>query len=306
VTDLRELARLHLHEHPHPGRPAHLAAASGLVARGRRLYVVADDELALGTFDDGPPGRLTPLADAPALHDHAERKKHKPDLESLAELPPNTAWPSGALLTLGSGSTERRERGWLIPLDTANAETRAVEISLTDLYAALRPQVADLNIEGVAIAGDRLWLAQRGNGAEGANALIGLALGEALAALDYQRALPPAAIAEIHHFELGEAGGVQLTFSDLSPLPDGRLVFCAVAEDSASTYHDGACVASAVGILDPHVGGRPHLNPLPHPFKIEGVFPVSASGSRLDVLLVADGDDPGEAAPLLSMSVELP
>lgn len=64
--------------------------------------------------------------------------------------------------------------------------------------------------------------------------------------------------------------GVPLTFSDLCPLPDGRLLFAAVAETGESTYQDGECVADG-----------------------------------LDLLLVADADDPAVAAPLLAASVAL-
>jgi len=275
MLEVREVGRLLLEAPSQPGRPAHLAAASGLVAEGGRLYVVADDEVGLAIFDDpARPGRLAPFEPSDLPLDHDERKAAKPDLEALARL------PGGALLALGSGATERRERGW-----TWRAGS-ATELSLTGLYRRLRKHVAELNIEGAAVAGDRLWLAQRGNGAEGENVLV---------ELDLARGLTPEAILSLVPYELGDAGGGPLTFSDLAPLPDGTLVFCAVAEDSGSTYHDGPCVGAGVGVLDPAAHRVTAFERLALPYKIEGVTPAPGGG----LLLVADGDDVEQPAPLL-------
>jgi hypothetical protein len=234
-------------------------------------------------------GELIPLDDTELPAGHAERKAAKPDLESLCLL------PGDALLTLGSGATERRERGWVLPLGGGAPE----EISLSSLYATLRKDLADLNIEGAAVAGDRLWLAQRGNGRDGENALIELDLGEALAGIRRDRAIEPAAIRGLSRHELGDVDGVPLTFSDLCPLPDGRLLFAAVAEAVESTYHDGECVGAALGVLD-STGVR-RMEPLAEPHKVEGVSVASGPG----LLLVADPDDRAVAAPLLAASLAL-
>ena len=300
MLDLRDLGTLELEEPLHPDRPAHLAAASGLVRRGDRLYVVADDEVALGVFDaeERRPGRLLPLADEDLPVDHDERKAAKPDLEALCQLPPSSRWPDGALLALGSGATHRRDRGWVWALEGAELAGGPIEISLSPGYEVLRDEIDDLNVEGAAVVGDRLWLAQRGNGEHGANVLVELDLEESLHALAEHAALPDSVIRAMHEHELGEVEGVALTFSDLAPFPGGRLVFCAVAEDGASTYLDGECVGAAIGMLDPRKG-RPRLEPLPAPHKIEGVAVVGAGADHLDVLLVADADDEAVPSPLL-------
>ena len=277
-----------------------------MVRLGDKLYVVADDEPAMAVFElEGRPltvearppggdpdplvGHLIPLDETELPTDHAERKAAKPDLESLCLL------PDGTLFTLGSGATERRERGWLIPPDG-----EPCEVSLSRLHAALREELADLNIEGAAVARERFWLAQRGNGKDGENALVELDIDETLAGLGEQRAIGPAALRGITRHDLGEVGGVELTFSDLCPLPDGRLLFCAVAEAGESTYLDGECVGAALGVLDEAGVGR--LAPLKEPYKIEGVSVASRSD---DLLLVADGDDRATPAPLLAVSLSL-
>jgi hypothetical protein len=297
-VELRHVADLRL-DAPEYGR-AHVTAASGLVRRGQRLYVVSDDELALAAFDAAKlgPGRLVPLDDELLPADPTRRKAVKPDLEALAGLPPRDGWPDGALLTIGSGATERRERGWLWPLDGDELTGVPVEVSLSELYKALRRDVDDLNVEGLAVAAGSLWLAQRGNGADGANLLVELALEESLAALEGSSALAPAAVGALRGCELGSVEGVPLTFSDLAPLEDGRLLFCAVAEDTDSTYYDGPCVGAAVGTLYPH-GEVERLHVLPEPHKVEGVTP----GEGDALLLVADPDDPAVPSPLFVADV---
>jgi hypothetical protein len=98
-------------------------------------------------------------------------------------------------------------------------------------------------------------------------------------------------------YELGEVDGVPLTFSDLAPLPDGRLVFCAVAEDSNSTYEDGPTTGAGIGVLDPRTRSVDAFDLLPDPLKVEGV----ALGPDGDLLAVADGDDVSRPAPLLRL-----
>jgi hypothetical protein len=100
-----------------PGRPAHVAAASGVVRMGRFLYVVADDELDLAVFEeDAPRGRWAPLFPGELPADPLARKAEKPDLEVLTRLPPRPAWADGALVALPSGSTAARRSGVVAPL----------------------------------------------------------------------------------------------------------------------------------------------------------------------------------------------
>ena len=302
MIDLDPIGELHLAQ-----ARRHLTAGSGLVSRDGHLFVISDEELALAAFEGGDPaaGRLHALADAELPEEPAERKAAKPDLEALCELPPTPAWPHGALLALGSGATEQRERGWLCPLGEGCRLGEPIEISLSDVYERLRAELDDLNVEGAAVAGDRLWLAQRGNGARGVNALVALDLGPALRGLAERRALP-AKITGLTEYELGSMSGVMLGFSDLAPLPDGRLAFTAVAEAGESTYLDGDCVGAALGTVEPGARRVPALLPLSEPHKVEGLAVTGLSGQRASLLFVADPDDPARPAPLFAASADLP
>ncbi len=283
------------------GKRPHLAAASGLVRVGEWLYVVADDENFIGAFpaQGEAPGRRL-VFDASALpSEPAARKAAKPDLEALAHLP-REAWPShGALLALGSGSTPCRRRGALLPLRADGSAASPLLLDLAPLYAALEAELPELNLEGAAVSGDRLCLLQRGNGRAGVNAVVELDLRGACESVTRSQLLSGDVVRGIRRYDLGAHNGVRYTFTDASPLPDGRLVFSAVAEDCPDTYHDGAVVAAALGILDAE-GGLEFLELLEPVLKIEGVHATLESAGEIALLLVADADDATHPAPLLA------
>lgn len=262
-----------------------VSAASGLVALGDRLCVVADDETFLAVFalDGTPLTRIALVADAlPATH--AERKRHKPDFEALALL------PDGCLLALGSGSTEARMRGaWVEPWPGA----RARSVDLAPLYARLRAEVPELNVEGAAVAGDALWLLQRGNGPARFNACIELDLARVLGSLAEHGRLDATALRAITRVTLGDLDGVPLSFTDAVAWPGGGLLFSAAAEDSPDTVADGPCAGSVVGVLsEGRIIRASRVRPL---CKIEGIALACRGRDRAAapeaLWLVADADD---------------
>ena len=284
-------------------RPRHVrelhpvSAASGLVRVGDWLYVVADDEAGLGIFpaEGGGPGEIRPFEDVVLSDDHAERKAAKADLEAICRLQDDT------ILALGSGATEQRRRGfaWRVAPDGALAgEARTVDLG--PLHTALARELPDLNLEGAAVAGDLLVLLQRGNGADGANALIEVDLAAARRGVE-EGAIAPEAIRSVRPVELPEAGGFPLGLTDGGALDAGRLVFTAAAEAAASTYEDGACVGAAVGVLDVATGSVLALHELAEPVKLEGVHVEGR-----DLLLTADADDRAVPAPLLAAELPAP
>ncbi len=281
---------------PEGDEPPHLAAASGLVVTAGAIYVVADDEVGLGVFprEGDAPGRLAPLFDEVLPADHDERKAAKPDLEALCRLPAGAGAPHGALLALGSGSAATRHRGVHWPLDAdglVTGEPRPVE--LAPLYAALSRELPELNVEGATVAGDEVLLANRGNGPSRMHAIVRLRLDAVLAALAAGEPVAPDAVATVDRTELPVIGEQPLAYSDLATLPDGRVIFSAIGEDTDDPYEDGAFTGAGIGIL----GGALHA--LTPPVKVEGVFAVDAD----TLLLTADPDDRAVPAPLLTASL---
>jgi len=261
-----------------------VSAASGLVALGDELCVVADDELFLAVFDrSGAPLRRVPLFAGELPEAHKARKRAKPDLEALALL------PDGRLLALGSGSTASRMRSACIDPHGESA-LRISDWSV--LFAELRRDIAELNIEGAAVAEGRLWLAQRGNGASGLNALIELDLELARAALEAGAPIDARSLRAIHIVRLGAIDGAPLSLTDLAAVPGRGLLFSAAAEPSGSTYDDAPVTGSIVGLLTTR-GAVVHQLRVAPTCKLEGI-----AIARDHLWLVADPDDRAQRAPL--------
>lgn len=303
----------------HPRGQAHLSAASGLVRAGSWLYVVADDEHHLGMLncavaDSGNDGeqlavlQLLRLFEGDLPKSKGKRKALKPDLEALAGLPGFSGWPHGALFALGSGSRPTRENAVLLALAADGAVSAAPlrYVDLHELYAPLRDQFADLNIEGAFFSGDAAGadadatfsLLQRGNKGERINARIVFSWARMASWLSGQCNAAPQPLA-VHLIELGDIDGVPLGLTDGAALPGGDWVFSAVAENTDDSFSDGACAGSTVGTVS-RDGLVRQQRRLEHDPKVEGVaVAVEPAGDDLMLTLVTDADDPKQPSQLL-------
>jgi hypothetical protein len=292
----------------HPRGQPHLSAASGLVQVQERFYVVADDEHHLGRFKTAAdaPVKLMRLFPGDLPKDDEQHKAKKPDLETLASLPAMAGYPHGALLALGSGSKPARERGVLLALDAKGRVGKdgclpPKRIDLSGLYKCLRETVPLLNIEGCFVANGVLHLLQRGNQSDARSACIRLDWHPTRAwLLDEDNEMPRAVQLDI--IDLGStdtAHGVALSITDACSLPQGAWAFSAVAENTKDSYHDGPCLASALGIVNASnkVVQLHHLQGAP---KVEGIT-GQISGNQLTLTLVTDADDPATASQLLQV-----
>jgi len=171
---------------------------------------------------------------------------------------------------------------------------------MAPILGPLHDAFEELNIEGAVVVGDELRLFQRGNKRYADNAIIRYSFSQVLNALHngYADSIAPSAINRI---KLGSIEGVPFCFTDAAALPNGDMVFCAVAEDTEDAYRDGPCIGAALGIVS-NDGNLLSLQQFDRPFKVEGIS-ARGNGDRLDLLLVTDADDPAIPALLLSTSI---
>ena len=297
---LRPIRTLRLDESPGPRMPAYLSSASGLVRVGDRRYVIGDDLNHFAVFgsDPGVAGSLVRLFDGPVPSRKKPRKKRKRDVEALARLPAFPGSPHGALFALGSGSRRRRCVGAFIALDAAGGlRGTAGKVDLARLYAPLRREFGEVNIEGAFVSGRYLVLLQRAHEGQPRNACVRVRLDVLLSALAARRAPTSEAIVDVVDCVLPAIGGIGLGFTDGAALPRGGFAFTAVAENTDDAYADGSCAGSAIGISggDGRVRALWRLSP---PLKVEGIA-VASSGRRLEVEVVTDADNPKVPARLL-------
>ncbi|MES2959426.1 MAG: hypothetical protein V4792_14645 [Pseudomonadota bacterium] len=285
----------------HPRGQAHVSAASGLVCRRGRAYVIADDEHHLAVFHDrASPGSLHRIAAGDLPHGRKARKRRKPDFESLLWLPGAQRSAADHLLALGSGSRPNRDGGLVIELRRDGTPRPAPRhFDLAALYGPLRARLGEINIEGAFISAGQLVLLHRGLAPHTQNMAVRYGLDDLHAAIAGQRTMVDPL--SMQAYELGSIEGVVLGFTDGAALPDGSWVFTAVAEASESSYADGPCRGAAVGMVAAN-GTLLWLRHLTRAEKIEGMdVRTDASGTVL--FMVTDADDPEQPSWLLSARV---
>lgn len=262
------------------------------------------------------------------------RSEAKPDFEALTMMTPVhfakledamvrdeaiRRFPYGFLFFAGSGGMSyggnRRSIGVISSLDrSGHIIGLPTKIRLDGLHEYLEEQVVGgkLNIEGICVDGSEVLMAQRGNslsesGEEGQNMLITLMLEDVLRSLFSDLCVDRCEVRDSKVYDLGRLDlhghQVKLDFTDLDAVADDpreRFVFTAAAEGLHPEV-DGEIAGSVVGVIDPYLNIIDQW-PLADPtIKLEGINgSYNPTTGTIDVLLVADADDPLVPAPLMA------
>lgn len=233
------------------------SSASALVQVNDLFFTVSDDQLSVEIFSERMDEASTFKTIFPGAlpQEKKQRKALKPDLESLVEIPEHFRLPghcSVNLLALPSGSTERRRRGAWVGLEHPS-DFRTIEaVDVSELYIQLERELPELNIEGAVFADSTLKLFQRGNGSLCANAVIDLEASLFVDELYRAKKVTAASLRKITTVELPSVLGTPFSFTDAcgDPRGNGLTWFLAAAEDTKSTYDDGAVAGSLLGCMD--------------------------------------------------------
>ena len=294
----------------HPQGSGRISAASGLVCAHGRAYVIADDDLHLAVFDDTQtPGRLHAVLPGALPLKHKARKRAKPDFEALLRLPPGLIDGCDALIALGSGSLEQRQRGVAIVLDSDGEPVGQPQVfDLTPMHTPLRELLGEINLEGAIVQGDALLMFNRGVAGRSDNAVVCYALRDLIDLIGGATAsITPIAL---RRYRLGDIDGVPLGFTDAAALPDGGCLFSAVAEATDSSCADGEFRGAVIGRANAR-GGLQWLRRLRPNVKVEGIdvqvqvqLQLQTGNQRecTRVCLVTDPDDAAQSAQMLLTS----
>jgi hypothetical protein len=176
-------------------------------------------------------------------------KKIKPDLECMSQLTINN---NKYIITMGSGSKENRDKGFLIKLPTKyNKKYFVQEVSFKGLYDLLRNNdeiVSDgkLNLEAAATSDEHFILFNRAN-KSGKNVVLYFKLEEFLVYVTENQEMIP--FPKIYTYDLPSLNGVPGGFSGASVINE-KLFFTASVEDTADAVEDGEVYGSFVGWMD--------------------------------------------------------
>ncbi len=298
TIQLKKLRQLEI-EPTASSRPKYIYAASGLARIDDQLYIVADDELHLAIFNEKStePGKWLRLASGSLPLDYDQRKKAKPDLESITYIEPYEYASNGALLVVPSMSRKTRVNGMLLLLDENRRPTdQVLPIDFTAIRQTLTDLVEELNVEGVVVTAETVKLFHRGSKDKSKSAVIETNAKQFLKDLHDTHSIRPDFIVNTTEYELGAIADVPLQFTDAVQLPDRRTLFLATSEDSTNAFDDGASFGSAVGILN-RVGEVEKMERFFGHEKLEGVS-VRIEGKELELLLVSDTDNQNQPANL--------
>ena len=341
---------------PGPGEPPFLSAASGTAWSGDRLYSVGDDQASVAEYTLDPAAVLEAMRagkDVEILEpgvadriipevlplDPKERSSQKADFEALTlvlrshiealEHPARNEilrrFPYGLLIMSGSGGMSwagfRRSTCVVYSLDArGHISGLPAKISFEALHESLQDCDAvngSLNIEGMAVYGQELLLAQRGNsiddsGEPAANLLIHLDLGEVLESIYTDLSVGALELKGTRRYELGslpvehdgQSYPVKIDFTDLDAVTDdplNRLVFTAAGEGPDGSPVQNVIAGSAVGVISAE-GELLSITPLAdRTIKLEGIDGrYNPTLGSIDLLLVSDADDPEIPAPLFA------
>jgi hypothetical protein len=222
-----------------------LPSASGIERVGDAYYIVGDDSPYLYQLDE-----QFKLVERHVLFDTADfatgriPKLVKPDLESMAHFKYGR---DEMLLLLGSGSSEVRNRAFLVNLTEG---MQVQELDFTRFHTFLKRVIGlaedgELNLEGFAMDDTYTYIMQRTLG-KGANVLFRFNTNDFKGFVMNNRDLPAAVV---YHFTLPELEKYQAGFSGAYAFED-KLFFTASVESTPNAIEDGEVLGSVVGMIE--------------------------------------------------------
>lgn len=267
-------------------------SASGAVMVNDSLYIIGDDasgiyKLSLSDYGWSKTSFLTGDTKGYRIP-----KPVKHDFESAAIARIDAA---EYLVAFGSGTlSPYRDSLLLAKIADINEQKR---FSLSSFYHTLLQQNRlarkDLNIEGIAIAGDRLYILNRGD-----NSITETSWQQFI---EYTRSSPgnkkfPSI--KTHRLKLPSLHGVQAGMSGACTLNDTTLLLTASLENTTNWTQDGEILGSYILIVKLATQGPELVQAIPiknknavMPVKLESLDIISANDSQVLIAAVADNDN---------------
>ena len=275
-------------------------SASGIVKFKEDFYVIGDDSPYLFHIDKNfNLLSKTLIYSSEKLQGDAIPKIDKPDFEAM-EMVSETE-----ILIFGSGS-KSPERDVCVLVELGK-EIIFKEYDISLFYDYIRKmeimQDYELNIEGLAVYGNLLYLFNRGR-----NIIFSFSYKEFMTYCKTGTSFP---IPKTNLFSLPKINGLEAGFSGATTFKEKPyFIFTAAVEDAPNAYEDGDILGSFIGVIEMKNGEISNeilIKQIPNPgfpLKVESVIiDKIISETQTDLVLVTDND--GSPSEIIRLRITL-
>jgi hypothetical protein len=249
-----------------------LGSASGLIYHDNTIVAIGDNSTYLYEYhiDSNTVARY-PLVENPK---DTIPKLSKLDLEAITQY-------QDSFYIFGSGSTENRNMMFQVD---AQSKKVIAKTEVSDLYLAMQSfgkiSPEEFNIEGAIYNGDSWMLFNRGNGKTNKNTIF---------TVDGKNLTTEFRIIA-NDYKLPKIKGVRTSFTD-AILVEDKIYFLATAEDTYSTFDDGAILGSSIGRIDLKTMKLDFTKQISDTHKFEGITLYKNNTDAIEFLLCEDQDN---------------
>ena len=296
-------------------RHAHLSglpSASGVEYVRNETFIVGDDIRWLLTLNDS--WKITDslaLSSVDTLVNNRTPGKVKADFESMANFKYQN---NDYLLVLSSGSRQiSRDTAYLVNLTNGKSITRK---NTRSLYEEIKqkagiPEDSEINIEGLAVSINTVYIFHRGN--VNKNFMASADLKSFMQYLTEENS--PLPELSINYFNLPEHNDVVSGFSGACIYPgQSGILFTASLEDTKSETADGTIMGSYIGYIpfDGLSKGTYYASLLTGDngkavfAKLESITVKAYKSNKIDALAVSDNDDGSSDIYELELEMNIP
>lgn len=266
-----------------------IGAASGLAYNNGNIWLATDNSHVLYEYNlETQNLEKTTLVNKDYLGPQENvPKKDKPDYEAIAI-------KDDSIYLVGSGSGENRN---LIGHVDIKSKKLYPHIDATDLYLAMQgfAEIApeDFNIEAAVNDGNTWYLLNRGNGPKAKNGIF--TLNGTMNDTSFQIVY--------NELKLPKIKGVPATFTDAC-IANGKLYFVAAAENTVSTYADGAVTGTLLGRINLDKMKIEKTVVISEKNKFEGIAVFKETDKDIAFLLCEDPDNDTHESDIYKLTIK--